>query len=75
MLVREQGFDSQYRLLVLTDKNIDDIFNFLRKPGIKNVDSMHDRGQQVSVMALVILELAAFLFHHRWRCTYDQEGT
>ena len=32
---------------------------------------MPDRGQQVSVIAQENLKLAAFLFHHRWRYTFD----
>ena len=36
---------------------------------------MPDRGQQVLVIAQENLKLAAFLFHHRWRCTIDWEVT
>ena len=65
--------DSPDRLRVLTDKNVDDICNVVRKPGGKNADGTPDRGQQVSVIAQENLKLAAFLFHHRWRCTFDWE--
>ena len=73
MLVREQGLDRPERLRVLINKNVDDICNFMRKQGSKNANGMLDRGQQVSVIAQENLKLAAFLFHHRWRCTLDWE--
>ena len=57
------------------DKNVDDMCNVMRKPGGKNADRMPNRGQQVSVIAKENLKLAAFLFHHRWRCTIDWEVT
>ena len=44
------GLDSPERLRV-TNKNVDDICNVLRKPGGKNADEMCHRGQQVSVIA------------------------
>ena len=69
LLVREQGQDSPERLRVLTDKNVNDICNVTRKPGGKNDDGMPYRGQQASVIAQKNLKLAAFLLHHRWRCT------
>ena len=47
----------------------------MRKLGRKNTDGMLNRGQQVSVIAQENLKLAAFLFHHRWRCTLDWEIT
>ena len=71
LLVREKGLVSPDRLRVLTDKNVDDICNVTRKPGSKNADGMPNRGQQVLVIAKENLKLAAFLFHHRWRCTLD----
>ena len=73
LLVREQGLDSHERLKVLTDKNVNDICNVMRKPGSKNADEMPNRGHQVSIIAQENLKLAAFLLHHRWRCTYDWE--
>ena len=75
LLFREQGLDSLERLQVLTDKNVDDIFNIRRKSGGKNANGMPDKGQQVSVIAQENLKLAALLFHHRWRCTLDWEIT
>ena len=51
LLIREQGLDSPERLRVLTDKNVDNICNVVRKPGGKNVDGMPDRGQEVSAIA------------------------
>ena len=45
-----------------------DICNVMRKP-----DSKTNRGQQVSGIAKENLKLAVFLFHHRWKCTYDLE--
>ena len=51
LLVREQGLDSPYRLRVLTDKNVDDICNVMRKPCKKNANRMPNKGQQVSVIA------------------------
>ena len=71
LLIRGQGLDSHERLRVLTDKNVDDICNVMRKPGSKNVNGVPDRGQQVSVIAQENLKLAVFLFHHLWRCTID----
>ena len=56
---------------VLTNKNVDDVCNVVRKPVGKNTDRMPDRRQQVTVIAQGILKLAAFLFHHRWHCTFD----
>ena len=49
LLIREQGLDSPEKLQVLTDKNVDEICNVVRKPGGKNANGMHGRGQQVSV--------------------------
>ena len=73
LLVREQGQGNPDRLRVLTDPNIDDICSVVRKPDRKNADRMTERGQQVSVIAQENLKLAAFLFHYRWRCTFDWE--
>ena len=73
--IREQGLDSPDRLRVLTDKNVDDICNVMRKSGGKNADGMPDRGQQVLVIAQENLKLGAFIFHHGWRCTLDWEIT
>ena len=47
----------------------------MRKPGGKNAHGMLHRGQQISVIAQENLKLAAFLFHHQWRCTLDWEVT
>ena len=57
LLIREQGLDSTERLRVITDKNVDDICNVVRKPGGKNPDGMPDREQQVSVIAQENLKL------------------
>ena len=65
VLLSEQGQDSPNRLQVLVNKNV-------RKPGGKNADKRPDKGQ-VSVIAQENLKLAAFLFHQRWRCTFDWE--
>ena len=73
LLVREQGLDSPERLQVLTDKNVDDFCNVVRKPGGKIANGMPNRGEQVSVIAQENLKLAVFLFHHGWRCTLDWE--
>ena len=73
LLVREQGLDNPHRLRVFTNKNDDDICNVVRKPGGKNADGTPNRGWQVSVIAQENLKLAALLFHHRWRCTFDWE--
>ena len=43
LLVRKQGLDSPERLRVLTNKNVDDIFNVMMKPGGKNADGMPNR--------------------------------
>ena len=47
LVVREHGLDSPDRLRVLTDKNVDDICNVVRKPGGKNANGMPNMGQQV----------------------------
>ena len=44
LLIRGQRLDSPDRLRVLTDKNVDDIYNVVRKLGSKNVNGMPDRG-------------------------------
>ena len=75
LLIREQGLDSPERLQVLTDKNVDDICNVMRKPSGKNANGMPNKGQQVSGEAQENLKLAVFLFHHRCRCTLDWEIT
>ena len=71
LLIREQGLDSPEKLRVLTDKNVDDNCNVMRKPGSKNYNGMPNRGQQFSVIVQENLKLVAFLFHHRCRCTFD----
>ena len=50
LLIREQGLESPDWLRVFTDKNVNDIWNVMRKPGVKNANEMPDRGQQVSVI-------------------------
>ena len=47
---QQEELDSPEMLRVLTDKNVDDICNVMKKPGGKNADGTSDRGQQVSVM-------------------------
>ena len=64
LLVREQGLDSPERLRVLTNKNVDDICNIMRKPGSMNTDGTPNRGQQVLAKAQENVKLALFLFHH-----------
>ena len=71
LLVSENGLGSPESLRVLTDKNVDEICNVVRKSGSKNSKGMPDSRQQVSVIAGENLKLAAFLFHHRGRCTLD----
>ena len=73
LLNEEKETDSPERLRVLTDKNVDDIYNNARKPGSKNANQTPDGGQQASFIAQENLKLAAFLFHHSWRCTLDWE--
>ena len=75
LLVREQGQDNPDRLRVCIDKNVHDICNVTRKPGSKNANGTPNGGQQVSVIAQENLKLTAFLFHHRWRFTFDWELT
>ena len=57
------------------DKNFNDIYNDMRNLGGKSADGMSDSGQQVSVTAQENVNLTAFLFHHRLRCTLDWEVT
>ena len=75
LLIRKQGLDSSERLRVLTNKNVHDICNVMRKLGGKNVNGMPNRGQHVSVIDQENLKLATFLFYHRLRCTLDWEVT
>ena len=65
-----QCLDNSGRLQVLIEKSINDICN---KPGGKNNNRNPYRGQRISVIAKENLKLAAFLFHHRLRCTFDWE--
>ena len=51
LLISEQGLDSPERLRDLTDKNVNDICNVVRKTGCKNDNGIPNRGQQVSVIA------------------------
>ena len=46
LLVREQGLDNPERLRVLTDKNVDDICNVVRKPGGKNANGYLTAGSK-----------------------------
>ena len=73
VLIREQWLNSTERLRVLTNKNVDDICNVVKKPGSKNANRMPSIGQQVSVIAKENLKLAAFLFHQRWRSNLEWE--
>ena len=57
------------------EKNVNDICNVMRKPGGNNANAMPNRRQNVSVIAQENLKLAAFIFHHRWRCIIDREVT
>ena len=36
---------------------------------------MPERGQQISIIAQENLMIAAYLFHHRWKCSFDWEVT
>ena len=63
--------DSRAKIVVLGDKNIDDICNLVRKPGGKNANGMPERGQQLSVIAWENQKLNASLFHQKWRCIFD----
>ena len=71
LLVRDQGLYSPDRLRVLIDKTVHDICNVMRKPGGKIANRMPDREQQVLVIAQENVKLAAFLFHHIWRSTFN----
>ena len=44
LFIREQGLVSPKRLRVFTNKNVDDICNVMRKPGVKNADGTPDTG-------------------------------
>ena len=71
LFIREHGLDIPDRLSILTDENFNDICNIVMKTGGKNANGTPDRGQQMSVIAQENLMLAAILFHHKWRCTFD----
>ena len=51
LLIREQGLDNPDRLPILTDQNVFDICNVMRKQGGKNTNRMLGRGQQIPVIA------------------------
>ena len=73
MIIREQGLDNLSSLIVFTDKNVNDICDFMRKQGGKNSNRMPNRGQQIAVTAQENLKLTVILFHHRVRCNLDWE--
>ena len=73
LLVREQELYSPDSLRDLRDNNVNDICNHMRKPDRKYANKMPYREQHVSVITQENQQLAAFLFHHRWRCTFDWE--
>ena len=56
------GFSPEAAKLLITDKNVYDICNVMRKLGSKNANGMHDRRQQVSVIAQENLKLVTFLY-------------
>ena len=60
ILIQEQDFN-------LTGKNVDDIFNIIRKPGSKNPDETPNKEQLVSLVKSLIP--SAFIFHHNWGST------
>ena len=51
LLIREQELNRPEQHGVLTNMNVHDICNFVRKPGSKNAYGIPNRGQQVSVIA------------------------
>ena len=73
LFIREKELVSPERLRVLTDKNVDDTCNVMWKSGSKSINGMPNRKQQISVIAQKNMKLAALLFHHWWRCTFDWE--
>ena len=75
LLIKEQELDSPERLPVLTDKNVHDICNVVRKPGVKSADGIINTKQQISAIAQENLKVAAFLFYHKWRCNLDWKPT
>ena len=68
VLVKEQELDSPVGMRDDIDKNVNDICNAVKKPGGNNVNEMPDGANDFSLRNL---KLAAFLFHHMWRCTFD----
>ena len=62
--VREQGLDSTDRLWLITDKNVDDTCNIMRKQYCKNAGGMPDRVQQFSVIAQDNMMLADWKWLH-----------
>ena len=67
VLVREQGLDSPQRLRVITDKNVDDICNIMRKSGGKNANRMPNSYSPRKPAA------SCLPISHWWRCTFDWE--
>ena len=63
------------RFRLFTDKNVDGIFNVMRKPGNKNANRSPDREKQVSVIAQENMKLTVFIIHHWWRFIVDWEVT
>ena len=46
LLIKEQGLNNPDTLRVLTDKNVDNICNVVRKPGGKNANGMPIQGSK-----------------------------
>ena len=64
LLVREQRLYSPEWHKILTDKNVDDLCNVVRKSGGKNANWMPDRGPKVSIITKLIGKL--------WECKKTQ---
>ena len=46
--IQSQGLDCSERQRVLTNKNLDDIYNVIRKSGSKNANEISDRLKAIS---------------------------
>ena len=68
-LVDEQGIDSPWTLDSLSDEDIAATCNMIGRPGGLVSGMTPDRGNQISILAVKNLKLAAFMFKTRENCS------
>ena len=70
-LVEDQGIDSPWTLVSLSNEDIAIICNVIHRPGRLVSGKTLDRGNQISVLATSNLKLAAFMFKTMEHCSKD----